>query len=99
MFERLELLMGKENVKKINKQKVLVVGLGGVGGTCVNSLVRSGIENIVLIDYDRVDVTNLNRQMVAYVSTVGMKKTEVMERIIKEINPKIQKCQESAQHE
>lgn len=88
MFERLELLMGKENVEKINKQKVLVVGLGGVGGTCVTSLVRSGIENIVLIDYDRVDVTNLNRQMVAYVSTVGMKKTEVMERIIKEINPK-----------
>lgn len=88
MFERLELLIGKENLQKIKKKKVLVVGLGGVGGTCVTSLVRSGIENIVLIDYDRVSATNLNRQMVAYIPTVGMKKAEVMEKIIKEINPK-----------
>lgn len=87
MFDRLKLLIGEEKFIKIQNTKVLVVGLGGVGGECVLSLVRSGIKDIVLIDYDVVDITNLNRQVVAFQSTIGMKKTMVLEKIIKDINP------------
>lgn len=87
MFDRLELLIGKENLEKIKQTKVLIVGIGGVGGSCVTSLVRSGIEDIVIIDFDTVDITNLNRQVVAYTSTIGKKKVDVMENLIKEINP------------
>lgn len=87
MFDRLEILIGNENLNKIHETKVLIIGLGGVGGSCALSLVRSGIKNIVIIDYDKVDITNLNRQVIAFQSTIGMKKTEVLEKIIKEINP------------
>jgi len=87
MFDRLELLIGKENLLKIMNTKVLVVGIGGVGGSVVTSLVRSGIKDIVVIDFDTVDITNLNRQVVAYQSTIGMKKTTVMEKLVHEINP------------
>ena len=87
MFERFELLIGKENLQKINNTKVLIVGIGGVGGSVVTSLVRSGIKDIVIIDFDVVDITNINRQTVAYHSTIGMKKIDVMEKIIKDINP------------
>lgn len=87
MFERFEKMIGLDNLVNINNKKVLVVGLGGVGGECVLSLVRSGISNITLVDYDIVDITNLNRQVVAYRSTVGMKKTEVLRNIILDINP------------
>ena len=87
MFDRLELLIGKDNLEKIKSKKVLVVGIGGVGGSVVTSLVRSGIKNIVIIDFDTVDITNLNRQVIAYQSTIGMKKTDAMEKLINEINP------------
>lgn len=87
MFERFEKMIGLDNLVNINNKKVLVVGIGGVGGECVLSLVRSGISNITLVDYDIVDITNLNRQVVAYRSTVGMKKTEVLKNIILDINP------------
>lgn len=86
MFDRLELLIEKENLSKIRTKKVLIVGIGGVGGTAITSLVRSGIENVVLVDYDTVDISNINRQMVAYQSTIGKKKIAVMEKILKEIN-------------
>lgn len=89
MFDRLKLLISEESFLKIENKKILVVGLGGVGGECVISLIRSGIQNIVLIDYDVVDITNLNRQVVAYQSTIGKKKTEVLEMIIKDINPEV----------
>lgn len=87
MLERLELMIGKEGVTKISKIKVLVIGIGGVGGSCVKSLVRSGISNVVLIDYDIVESSNLNRQEVAFISTIGQKKIDVMENIIHDINP------------
>ncbi len=86
MFERLNLLINKEEFKKIENTRVLLVGLGGVGGECAVSLVRSGIKDIIIIDYDTVDITNLNRQVVAYHSTIGKKKTEVLEKILKDIN-------------
>ncbi len=88
MFERLELLIGKDNLNKIHSIKVLIVGVGGVGGECALSLVRSGIEDIVIIDFDTVDISNINRQVVAYHSTIGKKKVDVLESIIKDINPK-----------
>jgi tRNA A37 threonylcarbamoyladenosine dehydratase len=87
MFDRLKLLIGEDNLLLINKSKVLVVGVGGVGGECVVSLIRSGIENITIIDFDKVDITNINRQVVAYHSTIGKKKVDVLESIIKDINP------------
>lgn len=87
MFDRLKLLIGEENLKKINNTKVLVVGVGGVGGECVISLVRSGIQDITVIDFDKVDITNINRQVVAYHSTIGMDKVDVIEKMIKDINP------------
>ena len=87
MFDRLELLIGKDNLDKIKSTKVLIVGVGGVGGECAVSLVRSGIKDIVIIDFDKVDITNLNRQVVAYHSTIGKKKVDVLENILKDINP------------
>ena len=87
MFDRLKLLIGEDNLSLISKTKVLIVGVGGVGGECVVSLVRSGIENITIMDFDNVDITNLNRQGVAYHSTIGKKKVDVLESIIKDINP------------
>ncbi len=87
MFERLKLLIGEENLNKIQNTKVLVVGIGGVGGECTISLVRSGIKDICVIDFDKVDITNINRQVVAYHSTIGMNKVDVIEKMIKDINP------------
>ena len=87
MCDKLELLIGKDNLNKIHSTKVLIVGVGGVGGECAISLVRSGIKDIVIIDYDIVDVSNINRQVVAYHSTIGKKKVDVLEGIIKDINP------------
>ena len=87
MFDRLKLLIGEENLNKISNTKVLVVGVGGVGGEAVISLVRSGIKNITIVDFDKVDITNLNRQVVAYQSTIGKLKVDVLENLIKDINP------------
>lgn len=87
MFDRLKLLIGENNFLKIQNTKVLVVGIGGVGGELVVSLIRSGIKNIVIIDFDKIDITNINRQVVAYQSTIGKKKVDVLENIILNINP------------
>ncbi len=86
-FQRLELLIGKENINILSKKCVLVLGLGGVGCYVVESLVRSGIGNIIIIDYDTIDITNINRQLIALTSTIGKKKVDVLESRIKEINP------------
>lgn len=87
MFDRIESLIGIDNVKKIKKAKVLIVGLGGVGGSALESLVRSGIENITIVDFDTLDVTNLNRQIIALNSTIGLKKTTAFYNRIMDINP------------
>lgn len=83
---RLERLIGNENLNKINAQTVLVLGLGGVGGYAVESLVRSGIKTIILVDYDKVDITNLNRQIIATNETIGQDKTLAWQKRIKLIN-------------
>jgi len=89
MFERLSLLIGEDNLNKIHNKTILVVGIGGVGGYTVTSLARSGVKNIIFIDYDKVDISNINRQIIAYHSTVGQNKVDVLEHMIKDINPKI----------
>ena len=86
VLERLEQLISKENVDKIRTKKVAVVGLGGVGGYVVEALVRSGVEHIVLIDHDTVDITNKNRQLIALDSTLGMKKVEAWQKRIEDIH-------------
>ena len=86
MFERLELIIGKDNVNKLNNTKVLVIGLGGVGGILTETLVRNGIKDITIIDNDIVDITNKNRQVIALDSTVGKKKTDVMKERLLDIN-------------
>lgn len=88
MLERLELLIGNENIEKIKKLKVLVVGIGGVGGYVVESLVRSGVEEIILMDYDTINITNKNRQIIALDETIGEKKTDSFEKRIHSINKK-----------
>lgn len=86
MFERLELIIGKENLKKIKEKKVVVIGLGGVGGILCETLVRNGIENITIVDNDIIDITNKNRQIIALDSSIGKKKTEVLKNRLLDIN-------------
>ena len=86
MLERLEILTGHDNLNNIINKTVMVIGLGGVGGYAVESLARCGIKNIILIDYDKIDITNKNRQLIALDSTIGMKKTEVLKNRINDIN-------------
>lgn len=85
-FERLRALI-PDKFDLIKTKKVLVVGLGGVGGYAVEALVRSGISDITIVDYDVVDITNINRQIIALHSTIGKYKTEVFRNRINDINP------------
>ena len=86
-FERLRLQIKEKNLEKIKNTSVLVIGLGGVGSYAVESLARSGIKTLIIVDNDIVDITNLNRQMMALNSNIGQKKTDVWESRIKDINP------------
>ncbi len=87
-FSRTELLYGKEAMNKLENTKVAIFGIGGVGGYTVEALARSGIGHFVLVDDDRVCVTNINRQIIATIQTVGKYKVEVMKDRILSINPK-----------
>lgn len=86
-FSRTELLIGKEAVEKLQKAKVAIFGIGGVGSYVVEALVRAGIKNFTLVDKDVVDITNLNRQIIATHKTIGQPKVEVAKERILEINP------------
>ena len=88
-LNRLELLIGKENVERIKKLNILLVGIGGVGGYTFESLVRCGVENITIIDYDRVDETNLNRQILTNLNNIGEFKTDIAELRALSINSNI----------
>ena len=87
MFERVISLVGEANYQKIKNTTVLVVGLGGVGGYAVESLVRSGIGNLILIDHDCIDITNLNRQIISLQSNISKPKVEVCKGRMLSINP------------
>jgi len=86
MFERFEKIIGSNSLEKIKNTTIMVIGIGGVGGYTVEALVRSGIEKIIIIDSDTVDITNKNRQIIALDSTIGKKKVEVMKERILNIN-------------
>ena len=86
MLERLELLVNKEKLDKLKEKTIMIVGLGGVGGYVVESLVRCGIGNFILIDYDTITISNKNRQIIALDSNIGKKKTECFKERILDIN-------------
>lgn len=87
---RTEALIGKEGLEKIKKCHVTVVGVGGVGGYTTVMLARAGIEKFTLIDFDEVSPSNINRQIVAYKSTIGRKKVDVLKEMLGQINDKIE---------
>ena len=86
-FSRTELLIGKEGIEKLKKSKVAIFGIGGVGSFVVEGLVRAGVENFVLIDDDKICLTNLNRQIIATRKTIGKYKVDIAKERILEINP------------
>ena len=86
-FEREKLLIGND-IEILSNKTILVLGLGGVGGYTVESLARCGIGHLILVDYDIVDITNINRQIIALHSNIGKKKTSCFKERIKDINPK-----------
>ena len=86
-FLRNELYFGADKQSKLKKIKVCIIGLGGVGAYAVETLARLGVENFVIIDKDKVDITNLNRQIIALESTLNQNKSDVMKKRILDINP------------
>ena len=86
-FSRTEMLVGNDGMKKLSNAKVAIFGLGGVGSFVCEGLARSGIGNFVLVDFDKVDESNINRQLIATVKTIGKYKVDLMRERILEINP------------
>lgn len=87
MFERLISLIGKDKFSKLQTTNVLVVGIGGVGGYALEALVRSGIMNISIIDYDKIELSNLNRQIITSNDNIGLTKVDVAKERVLKINP------------
>ena len=88
-FERTSLIIGEENTKKLNNSHVIIFGIGGVGSYVVEALTRAGIGTLSIVDFDKVDETNINRQIIATHSTIGKKKIEAAKERILDINPNI----------
>lgn len=88
--ERFELIIGKEATKNLQNKTVAIFGVGGVGGYVLESLVRSGVGHIVIIDNDVVSESNINRQIIATTKTIGLAKVDVAEERAKEINPDVE---------
>ena len=89
-FSRTELLLGTEGMDRLRHSCVTVLGVGGVGSHCIEALARSGVGHLILVDHDKVSLTNINRQSIALHSTVGQYKTKVMKAKIADISPEIQ---------
>ncbi len=85
-FERFQKVIGSSNLELLSKKSVLILGCGGVGGYVADALARSGIGQIILVDYDVVEESNINRQIIALSSTIGKYKVDVLEERIKDIN-------------
>ena len=88
-FSRTEIIIGKENLNLLKNKKVAIFGIGGVGSYVLEGLARSGIENFVLVVNDKVAESNINRQIIATVDTIGKYKTDVMKKRLLLINPEI----------
>lgn len=86
-LNRLEKILDKESLEKIENKTILIIGLGGVGGYALESIVRMGVNNIIIVDNDVIDITNLNRQLLSLNSNVGELKVEVAKKRILDINP------------
>lgn len=89
MFERLELMINKEKLNKLQNINVLIVGIGGVGGYALEALVRTGIKNITIVDNDIIDISNINRQIISLHSNIGQEKVKIASLRAKDINPDI----------
>lgn len=87
IFRRSELLLGNEAMEHIAQKRVIIFGVGGVGSWCAESLIRSGFQQLTIVDFDRVDVTNVNRQLMATSQTVGQVKVEALKERLLSINP------------
>ncbi len=87
IFNRVELLLGNDVMKRIASCNIIIIGVGGVGSWCAESLVRSGIRYLTIVDSDRVCITNINRQLMATTNTVGMVKVDVLRERLLDINP------------
>ena len=87
IFNRAQLLLGSDAMERLNSIKVIIFGMGGVGSWCAESLVRSGISHLTVVDSDRVCITNINRQLMATVKTVGQVKVEALKERLLTINP------------
>ena len=90
LFERTSILMDDKGIKTLQNAHILIAGVGGVGSFALEALARAGIGHITMIDHDVVSPSNLNRQLPALTSTIGQKKTQVMQQRIKDINPDCQ---------
>ena len=86
-FSRVELLVGSEGLNLISSQRVILFGVGGVGSWCAEALVRSGVKYLTIVDPDRVNISNLNRQLPATIDTIGELKVEVLKKRLLAINP------------
>ena len=87
IFQRTELLLGSEMMDKLSAKKVIIFGIGGVGSWCAESLIRTGIQHLTIVDSDRICITNINRQLHATTKTVGEVKTDALKKRLLEINP------------
>ncbi len=85
-FSRLTKIIGESGLKSLSDKTVLVLGCGGVGGYVIEALARSSVGKLIIVDYDIVDESNINRQIIALDSTIGLKKVDILEKRIKDIN-------------
>ena len=87
IFSRFTMMLDENQTKKLFSARIIVFGVGGVGGAVANMLVRSGIQEISIVDFDTISVSNINRQLIANINTVGKLKVDEFEKQILEINP------------
>ena len=89
MLERLRLLINEKQIEQIKNTKVIIIGIGGVGGAALEALIRTGINNITIVDKDVIDESNLNRQIISNKENIGMNKCDIAAKRALSINPKI----------
>ena len=89
IFSRFTMMLNNEQTKKLFSASIIVFGVGGVGGALAHMLVRSGVQNISVVDFDQIDITNINRQLIANVYNIGQLKVDEIENQFKDINPNV----------